>query len=187
MKRLAQAPRSHGFGLASRAGWRLTRSGCSARSMAMSVTRYPERRRQHRVSGHRQGAARSHPSPWGSPRFSTHIEVQWELPAYAHFILLGMNRGRYFLLTGQTLDAAEALRLGSSPKCSRPIGCWRAPGSWPRIWSGSRPCSCAIRACSSPSICAGRCTTSSATGSPWRAWRSSKSPRRPEPLIPAHR
>src|SRR6266540_3547923 len=57
-------------------------------------------------------AARSHPSPWGSPRFSTHIEVQWELPAYAHFILLGMNRGRYFLLTGQTLDAAEALRLG---------------------------------------------------------------------------
>src|SRR2546427_1861266 len=27
-------------------------------------------------------------------------------------LLLGMNRGRYFLLTGQTLDAAEALRLG---------------------------------------------------------------------------
>jgi enoyl-CoA hydratase/carnithine racemase len=26
--------------------------------------------------------------------------------------LLGHNRGRYFLLTGQTLDAAEALRLG---------------------------------------------------------------------------
>src|SRR5207253_3231477 len=26
--------------------------------------------------------------------------------------LLGMNRGRYFLLTGQTLDAADALRLG---------------------------------------------------------------------------
>ena len=26
--------------------------------------------------------------------------------------LLGVNRGRYFLLTGQTLDAAEALRLG---------------------------------------------------------------------------
>src|SRR5262249_62103212 len=27
-------------------------------------------------------------------------------------LLLGMNRGRYFLLTGQTLDAAEAMRLG---------------------------------------------------------------------------
>src|SRR5439155_1580721 len=27
-------------------------------------------------------------------------------------LLLGMNRGRYFLLTGQTLDAAAALRLG---------------------------------------------------------------------------
>jgi enoyl-CoA hydratase/carnithine racemase len=27
-------------------------------------------------------------------------------------LLLGMNRGRYFLVTGQTLDAAEALRLG---------------------------------------------------------------------------
>src|SRR5579872_3337059 len=27
-------------------------------------------------------------------------------------LLLGINRGRYFLLTGQTLDAAEALRLG---------------------------------------------------------------------------
>jgi len=27
-------------------------------------------------------------------------------------LLLGMNRGRYFLLTGQTLDAADALRLG---------------------------------------------------------------------------
>ena len=27
-------------------------------------------------------------------------------------LLLGMNRGRYFLLTGQTLDADEALRLG---------------------------------------------------------------------------
>src|SRR5207244_11387986 len=27
-------------------------------------------------------------------------------------LLLGMSRGRYFLLTGQTLDAAEALRLG---------------------------------------------------------------------------
>jgi enoyl-CoA hydratase/carnithine racemase len=27
-------------------------------------------------------------------------------------LLLGLNRGRYFLLTGQTLDAAEALRLG---------------------------------------------------------------------------
>src|ERR1044071_4454111 len=27
-------------------------------------------------------------------------------------LLLGMNRGRYFLMTGQPLDAAEALRLG---------------------------------------------------------------------------
>src|SRR5262249_33653210 len=27
-------------------------------------------------------------------------------------LLLGMNRGRYFLMTRQTLDAAEALRLG---------------------------------------------------------------------------
>jgi enoyl-CoA hydratase/carnithine racemase len=27
-------------------------------------------------------------------------------------LLLGINRGRYFLLTGQTLDAAEANRLG---------------------------------------------------------------------------
>ena len=27
-------------------------------------------------------------------------------------LLLGMNRGRYFLLTGQTLDAAQALQLG---------------------------------------------------------------------------
>jgi len=27
-------------------------------------------------------------------------------------LLLGMNRGRYFLMTGQTLDAAEAQRLG---------------------------------------------------------------------------
>jgi enoyl-CoA hydratase/carnithine racemase len=27
-------------------------------------------------------------------------------------LLLGMNRGRYFLMTGQTLDAAEAFRLG---------------------------------------------------------------------------
>jgi enoyl-CoA hydratase/carnithine racemase len=27
-------------------------------------------------------------------------------------LLLGMNRGRYFLLTGQTLDAAKALELG---------------------------------------------------------------------------
>src|SRR5277367_4069026 len=27
-------------------------------------------------------------------------------------LLLGMNRGRYFLMTGQTLDAGEALRLG---------------------------------------------------------------------------
>src|SRR6266852_4119783 len=27
-------------------------------------------------------------------------------------LLLGMNRGRYFLMTGQTLDAAAALRLG---------------------------------------------------------------------------
>jgi enoyl-CoA hydratase/carnithine racemase len=27
-------------------------------------------------------------------------------------LLLGLNRGRYFLLTGQTLDAAEAQRLG---------------------------------------------------------------------------
>ena len=27
-------------------------------------------------------------------------------------LLLGMNRGRYFLMTGQTLDSAEALRLG---------------------------------------------------------------------------
>ena len=26
-----------------------------------------------------------------------------------------MNRGRYFLMTGQTLDAAEALRLGHLP------------------------------------------------------------------------
>ena len=27
-------------------------------------------------------------------------------------LLLGINRGRYFLMTGQTLDAAEAHRLG---------------------------------------------------------------------------
>src|ERR1700739_2651172 len=36
-------------------------------------------------------------------------------PAWRHSeipLLLGINRGRYFLMTGQTLDAAEAHRLG---------------------------------------------------------------------------
>src|ERR1700756_1927860 len=35
-------------------------------------------------------------------------------------LLLGINRGRYFLMTGQTLDAAEALRLGLGARVLAP-------------------------------------------------------------------
>src|SRR5260370_877143 len=69
----------------------------------------------------------------------------------------------------------------SSLKCCRPTGSWRAPGSSRRSWPEGPPCCCATRASSSPNICAGRCTTSSVTGSPWRAWRSLKSRKRREP------
>src|ERR1700694_3361085 len=77
-------------------------------------------------------------------------------------LLLGMNRGRYFLLTGQTLDGAEARRLGHG----------RGPGPAPLIASASRRCCSATRGCSSPNTCAGRCTTFSATDSLWKAWPS---------------
>jgi Enoyl-CoA hydratase/isomerase len=94
-------------------------------------------------------------------------------------LLLGMNRGRYFLMTGQTLDAAEACVWGSSPKCCRPTSSCRGRGNWPGIWPADRPCCCAIPGCCSPNICAARCMTFSATGSQWRAWRCSRSPRPP--------
>jgi enoyl-CoA hydratase/carnithine racemase len=47
-------------------------------------------------------------------------------------LLLGMNRGRYFLMTGQTLDAAEALRLGLIAEVLP------ADGLLPRAWDLAR-------------------------------------------------
>ena len=80
-------------------------------------------------------------------------------------LLLGMNRGRYFLLTGQTLDAQKALELGLVAEVLPPDKLLARAGSWPRIYPANRPCCCAIPGCSSPSNCGGRCTTCSAMGS----------------------
>ncbi len=66
-------------------------------------------------------------------------------------LLLGWNRGRYFLLTGQTLDAQkERSWAWSASCCLAPISS-RAPGRWPSRSRGNRRCSSATRACSSPS------------------------------------
>jgi len=55
-------------------------------------------------------------------------------------LLLGMNRGRYFLMTGQTLDAAEALRLGLVAEVLPPDKLMARAWSSPRSWPASRPC-----------------------------------------------
>src|SRR5271167_1709939 len=89
-------------------------------------------------------------------------------------LLLGMNRGRYFLMTGQTLDAAEALRLGLVAEVLPPDKLMARAWNWPRILPANRHCCCATLGCSSPNICGGRCTTSWVTGSQWRASGCSK-------------
>ncbi len=71
-------------------------------------------------------------------------------------LLLGWNRGRYFLLTGQVLDAREGAGAGPGQRAApaRPI-CCRAPGRWPSSSRGSpRSCS-ATRGCCSPSRSSG--------------------------------
>ena len=54
-------------------------------------------------------------------------------------LLMGMNRGRYFLLTGQTLSAQEAKELGLVAEVLPPGKCWPEPGNTPRRWRRSRP------------------------------------------------
>ena len=46
------------------------------------------------------------------------VHVIWPL-------VLGPNRGRYFLLTGQKLSAREAFKLGVVSESCHPSDCWR--------------------------------------------------------------
>ena len=66
-------------------------------------------------------------------------------------LLLGWNRGRYFLLTGQTLDARRRSSSGWSASCSPP----RAPparlGARRAARAAAPRCCSATRACCSPS------------------------------------
>ena len=48
------------------------------------------------------------------------MQVVWPM-------LLGPNRGRYFLLTGQEIHAEEARSSASWARCSRPTCCSSAP------------------------------------------------------------
>ena len=56
------------------------------------------------------------------------MQIVWPL-------LLGPNRGRYFLLTGQKIHAEEARQLGIVARSYRETRCWpgprRSPPGWP--------------------------------------------------------
>ncbi len=68
------------------------------------------------------------------------VHVVWPL-------VLGPNRGRYFLLTGQKLSAREALDLGVVSEVVPQRAAWsRAPGNWRATSSPSRRSPCAMRA-----------------------------------------
>ena len=65
-------------------------------------------------------------------------------------LLLGLNRARYFLITGQEIGRRRRRSSVSSPRCCRATSCSRAPGSMPRRWRDSRRSCCATRARCSP-------------------------------------
>ena len=60
-------------------------------------------------------------------------------------LLLGMNRGRYFLLTGQTLSAQEAKDLGLVAEVLPPDKVLARAWEHAEHWRRSRPCCCATR------------------------------------------
>ena len=84
-------------------------------------------------------------------------------------LLMGWNRGRYFLLTGQVLDAPKALELGLVAELlPRPISS-RAPGCWPSSSRGNPRSSSATRECCSPSRSSDSWSTIWATALRWKA------------------
>jgi len=104
----------------------------------------------------------------------------WCLATAMHIVyplLLGMNRGRYFLLTGQTLNAQKALELGLVAEVLPPdkllARAWELAEDLARrptlLLRYTRLCS--------PRRCAGRCMISWATGLAWSCSRSARSPK----------
>ena len=65
-------------------------------------------------------------------------------------LLLGINRARYFLLTGQQLDAARAHELGLVAEIhERERSFSRGRGSWPPRWLARIRSCCATPGCCS--------------------------------------
>lgn len=85
-------------------------------------------------------------------------------------MLLGVNRGRYFLLTGQSIGAEEALRLGLVSEVLPPANCCPGPGRWPNNWRRSPIWCCATPASPPPNTSSGKCRNCWATAWRWRAW-----------------
>src|SRR6202042_645433 len=83
---------------------------------------------QCRPGERERGLPRCHPLS-REPAPSDGMHIVWTT-------LLGLNRGRYFLLTGQTIDAREALRLGVVGEVLAPARllerAWQLAASWTR-------------------------------------------------------
>jgi enoyl-CoA hydratase/carnithine racemase len=70
-------------------------------------------------------------------------------------LLLGPNRGRYFLLTGQAISAAEALELGFVAEVLLPQDLMAGAWALAREVATRDPLVCATRGPRSPHPCAG--------------------------------
>ena len=90
-------------------------------------------------------------------------------------LLLGMNRGRYFLLTGQTLNAQQALDLGLVAEVLPPDKLLAR--AWELAEDLARRPTLLLRYTRLllTEACAGRCMISWATGSAWSCSRSARS------------
>ncbi len=84
------------------------------------------------------------------------VHVVWPL-------LLGQNRGRYFLLTGQTLSAQEAKELGVVADFPGTTSC-PGPGSWRSSFASNPTLPCATPGSPSPFNSSVRCRTCWVTG-----------------------
>ena len=91
------------------------------------------------------------------------VHVVWPL-------LLGQNRGRYFLLTGQTLSAQEAKSLVWSPRSYPGKTCCPEPGNWRNSWLNRPTLLCATAGWPSIYSSSVRCRTCWVMGWQSKEW-----------------
>ena len=85
-------------------------------------------------------------------------------------MLLGANRGRYFLLTGQSIGAEEALRLGLVGEVLSPEACCPGRGNWRSRSPRSQTWCCVTPGSLQHNTSSDSCRTCWDTGWPSRVW-----------------